>query len=88
MKKTFKEGDLVLQIAINNRINVMQSKLAPKWKGTYRVLEIIAGGAYRLETIHEDEIPNTWNTVSLKQYLAYNCIHDIRSNVARKPLSI
>jgi len=48
----------------------MDSKLAPKWIGPYRVKEVLGEGAYKLETLEGKEIPRTWNAANLRFYFS------------------
>ena len=63
----FQAQDLVLRKA---QLIQMDSKLAPKWTGPYRVKEILGEGAYKLETLEGKEIPRTWNASNLRLYFS------------------
>jgi len=45
-------------------------KFSANWDGLYRILEDAGGGAYRLEQLSGEEIPNTWNVSHLKFYFS------------------
>jgi len=63
----FQEQDLVLRKA---QLIQMDSKLAPKWTGPYRVKQVLREGAYKLETLEGKEIPRTWNAANLRFYFS------------------
>ena len=66
--RLFEEGDLVLRNAKVSRPVAEQRKLSPTWEGPYLVSSVIGKGAYKLQTIEGEEIPNTWNAQHLKKY--------------------
>ena len=66
----FKEGDLVWRIRTDARKDLRHGKLASNWEGPFRIMENLHNGAYRLETLAEKAIPNTWNTSHLKFYFS------------------
>jgi len=45
-------------------------KFSATWDGPYRIREDAGGGAYRLEHLFGEEIPNTWNVSHLKFYFS------------------
>jgi len=63
----FRAQDLVLRKA---QLIQMDSKLAPKWIGPYRIKEVLGEGAYKLETLEGKEIPRTWNAANLHFYFS------------------
>jgi len=65
--RKFQELDLVLRKA---QLIQMDSKLAPKWTGPYRVKQVLREGAYKLETLEGKEIPRTWNAANLRFYFS------------------
>ena len=65
--RKFQEQDLVLRKA---QLIQMDSKLAPKWTGPYRVKQVLGEGAYKLETLEGREIPRTWNAANLRFYFS------------------
>ena len=65
--RKFQEQDLVLRKA---QLIQMDSKLAPKWTGPYRVKQVLREGAYKLETLEGKEIPRTWNAANLRFYFS------------------
>jgi len=69
-KRTLHVGDLVLREVANNRVNPSEGKLGPNWEGPYRIYETLPGGAYRLETMGGNHLPNPWNIAKLKKYLS------------------
>nr|GEW29973.1 hypothetical protein [Tanacetum cinerariifolium]GEW76821.1 hypothetical protein [Tanacetum cinerariifolium] len=42
-----------------------QGKLGPKWEGPYRVVEAYENGSYKLQTLEDKEIPQTWHAINL-----------------------
>ena len=48
----------------------LENKLSPKWTGSFRVVETLENGAYRLETLDGGTIPRTWNAMHLKFYFS------------------
>jgi len=48
----------------------LESKLSPKWTGSFRVVEALGNRAYRLETLEGGAIPRTWNGANLKFYFS------------------
>lgn len=65
--REFKIGDLVLREAAAS-IPSKLHKLSPPWEGPYRVTKVVRPGTYRLETLGNSPIPNTWNAVHLKKF--------------------
>jgi len=53
-----------------NRARKKDDKFSANWDGSNRIREDAGGGAYRLEQLSEDEIPNTWNVSHLKFYFS------------------
>ena len=66
--RTLKVGDLVLRTVENNRKDPRHGKLGPNWEGPYRVVEVLPGNAFRLETPEGKPLPNAWNMAKLKFY--------------------
>ncbi|KAL0449022.1 UNVERIFIED_CONTAM: hypothetical protein Slati_1458600 [Sesamum latifolium] len=65
----FQVGDLVLRkVEASGPIG----KLDPKWEGPYKVVEIVIGGAYKLQQMDGKSVPRTWNVANLKKYYTYN----------------
>jgi len=65
--RRFQTEDLVLRKA---QLIQIDSKLAPKWRGPYRITEVLGEGAYKLETLDGKEIPRTWNVANLRFYFS------------------
>ena len=61
-------GDLVWRMASSARKK--DDKFSANWDGPYRIHEDAGGGAYRLEQLSGEEIPNTWNISHLKFYFS------------------
>ncbi|KAL0312778.1 UNVERIFIED_CONTAM: hypothetical protein Sradi_5677100 [Sesamum radiatum] len=65
--RNFQLGDLVLRkVEASDPIG----KLDPKWEGPYKVVEIMNGGAYKLQQMDGKNVPRTWNVANLKKYYA------------------
>jgi len=45
-------------------------KFSANWEGSFRVLQEVGKGAYRLERLSSEPIPNTWNVSHLKFYFS------------------
>jgi len=66
--RSFAIGDLVWRMASSARKK--DGKFSANWDGLYRIREDARGGAYRLEHLYGEEIPNTWNVSHLKFYFS------------------
>ena len=66
--RSFEKGDLVWRMANNARKK--EGKFFANWDGPYRIHEDARGGAYRLEQLSGEEIPNTWNVSHHKFYFS------------------
>ncbi|GJW62960.1 reverse transcriptase domain-containing protein [Tanacetum coccineum] len=42
-------------------------KLGPKWEGSYEVIKVLGGGAYKLRSMDGAVLPRTWNIANLKK---------------------
>ena len=65
--RQFQVADLVMWKAHPYQL---ENKLSPKWTGSFRVIEALGNGAYRLETLEGGAIPRTWNATNLKFYFS------------------
>ncbi|XP_064992502.1 uncharacterized protein LOC135629235 [Musa acuminata AAA Group] len=63
-----KLSDLVLRKTEVSDPTRAMGKLAPKWEGPYRVVEVVRPGTYRLETMDGSSLPRTWNVQNLKKF--------------------
>ncbi|XP_074377084.1 uncharacterized protein LOC141718606 [Apium graveolens] len=65
--KNFQVGDLVLRdkeaLDPTNTGNLM-----PKWEGPYRIKEVLSPETYKLMSIDETKIPNTWHGLRLRKF--------------------
>ena len=61
----FKVVDLVMRKAHPYQL---ENKLSPKWIDSFRVVEVLGNGAYRLETLEGGAIPRAWNVANLNFY--------------------
>ena len=66
--RSFVVGDLVWRMARSARKK--DGKFSANWDGPDRIREDTGGGAYRLEQLSGEEIPNTWNVSHLKFYFS------------------
>ena len=66
--RSFAIRDLVWRMASSARKK--DGKFFANWDGPYRIREDARGGAYRLEHLSGEEIPNTWNVSHLKFYFS------------------
>ncbi|XP_072074148.1 uncharacterized protein [Arachis hypogaea] len=66
--RSFQVNDLVLRRTEQARKPASHGKLAANREGRFRIMEVIGNGAYRLQTLHGNTLPNTWNVSSLKLY--------------------
>ncbi|XP_072058029.1 uncharacterized protein [Arachis hypogaea] len=66
--RAFVKGDLVLRKTKATRKPPSHGKLAANWEGPYRISEVLGNGAYILELIDGQVLPNTWNVSSLKKF--------------------
>ncbi|XP_012846942.1 PREDICTED: uncharacterized protein LOC105966912 [Erythranthe guttata] len=64
-QRVFQVGDLVLKQADALK---MVGKLMEKWEGPYKVVAVLAGGAYMLEDMNGLRISRAWNVCHLKRY--------------------
>jgi hypothetical protein len=58
-------GDLVLR---RNQKDTDEGKLAVNWDGPHRIRMKTGMAAYRLEDLHQNAIPRTWNAEKLRKY--------------------
>ncbi|XP_064950517.1 uncharacterized protein LOC135604795 [Musa acuminata AAA Group] len=66
--RPIKLSDLVLRKTEVSDPTQARGKLAPKWEGPYRVIEVVRSGTYRLETMDGSSLPRTWNVQNLKKF--------------------
>jgi len=66
--RLFIKGDLVWRMA--NSTRKKDGKFSANWDGPYRIREDAGGGAYHLEHLSGEEIPNTWKVSHLKFYFS------------------
>ena len=64
----FGVGDLVLRRVVGNTWDINARKLAPTWKGPYRVTSIAGMRVYYLEDLDERPLPRLWNAHNLKKF--------------------
>jgi len=53
-----------------NRLRKKDGKFFANCDGPYRIRDDAGGGAYKLEQLSGEEIPNTWNVSHLKFYFS------------------
>lgn len=63
----FSPGDLVLR---KNEVSraVKEGKLAPNWKGPYRIIKVLGAGSYSLAEMNGQIIPRHWNVDNLNRF--------------------
>ena len=66
--RPIKLNDLVLRKTEVSDPTRARGKLALKWEGPYRVVEVIRPGTYRLATMDDSSLPRTWNVQNLKKF--------------------
>jgi len=66
--RSFVSGNLAWRMA--NSARKKDDKFSANWDDPYRIREDAGGGAYRLEHLSGEEIPNTWNVSHLKFYFS------------------
>ncbi|GAV80375.1 hypothetical protein CFOL_v3_23836, partial [Cephalotus follicularis] len=66
--RPLKEGDLVLRNTAVADPTDTRGKLAPNWKGPYKVKRVLHLGTFKLETLGGREIPRAWNIEHLRKY--------------------
>ena len=67
--KSFQGGDLVWQtiLALWMKSNKF-GKWSPSWEGPYRVVKVIFGNSYMMETLQGDRLPRAINGKYLKKF--------------------
>ncbi|GJX40252.1 reverse transcriptase domain-containing protein [Tanacetum coccineum] len=63
---SFRPGEFVFRRTEASRVED-QGKLGPKWEGPYRVVEACENGSYKLQTLEDKEVPQTWHTINLRK---------------------
>ncbi len=66
--RTFQVNDLVLRRADVQHGNAGVRKLAPKWEGPFKVVDVLPGGAFRLHNMEGTELPHPWSIENLRRY--------------------
>ena len=67
--KSFQVGDLVWKtiLPLGMKSNKF-GKWSPSWEGPYRIVKVIFGNSYMLETLQGDRLPKAINGRYLKKY--------------------
>jgi hypothetical protein len=67
--KSFQVGELVwkTKLPIETKSNKF-GKWSPSWEGPYKVVKVIFGNSYMLETLKGDRLPRAINGRYLKKY--------------------
>lgn len=68
--RNFQEGDLVWRKTGDARRTAAHGKLAAKWEGPFKIVEVLGNGAYRLTKLDGRHLTNTWNASHLKMYFS------------------
>jgi hypothetical protein len=67
--KSFQVGDLVWKTVLPLRSKDWKfGKWSPSWEGPYKVIEVMSGNAYLLQTLQGKDLPKALNGRFLKQY--------------------
>ena len=67
--KSFQVGDLVWKTVLPLRSkDRMFEKWSPSWKGPYKVIQVMSGNVYLLQTLQGKDLPKALNGCFLKQY--------------------
>ncbi|WCJ21461.1 hypothetical protein M5689_003613 [Euphorbia peplus] len=64
----FNIGDLVLRQAKSSQSPLANGKLRQNWEGPYKITTVIGNRAYRLSTLDDIALTNTWNASSLRRF--------------------
>ncbi|GKE41413.1 reverse transcriptase domain-containing protein, partial [Tanacetum coccineum] len=62
----FRPGEFVYRRNEASRVED-QGKLGPKWEGPYRVTEAFENGSYKLQTMKDKIVPQTWRAINLRK---------------------
>ncbi|GJU92265.1 reverse transcriptase domain-containing protein [Tanacetum coccineum] len=62
----FRPGEFVYRRNKASRVDD-QGKLGPKWEGPYRVTESYENGSYKLQTLEDKKVPQTWHAINLRK---------------------
>ena len=67
--KSFQVGDLVWKtiLPLGMKSNKF-GKWSPSWEGPYRVVKVIVGNSYMMETLQGDRLPKAINVKYLKKF--------------------
>ena len=67
--KSFQVGDLVWKtiLPLGMKSNKF-GKWSPSWEGPYRVVKVIFGNSYMMETLQRDRLPRAINGKYLKRF--------------------
>ena len=49
----------------------LENKLSPKWTDSFRMVEVLINGSYKLETLEGGAIARTWNGANIKFYFSW-----------------
>ena len=60
--------DLVLRKVLGTAKNPAWGKLGLTWEGPYRITSVARIGAYYLEDLDENVVPQPWNVSKLRRY--------------------
>ena len=68
-EKSFQVGDLVWKtiLPLGTR-DIKFGKWSSSWEGPYRIIKVIFGNSYMLETLQEERLPRALNGRYLKKY--------------------
>ncbi|GAV92155.1 hypothetical protein CFOL_v3_35536, partial [Cephalotus follicularis] len=66
--RPLREGDLVLRNSAIADPTDTKGKLAPNWKGPYKVKIVLRPGTFKLKTLGGREISKAWNAEHLRKF--------------------
>jgi hypothetical protein len=67
--KSFQVGDLIWKIVLPLKSKDRKfGKWSPSWEGPYKVIQVMSGNAYLLQTLQGKDLPKVLNGRFLKQY--------------------
>lgn len=67
-ERKFAIGELVLKKMLPSEKNPNEGKLAPSWRGPFKVISIAGTSSYRLEDMDGKQLPWPWNATHLKKF--------------------
>ena len=71
--KSFQVGDLIWKtiLPLGMKSNKF-GKWSPSWEDPYKIIKVISGNSYMVETVHGERLPRAINERYLKKF--YSCV--------------